>query len=293
MSLTFNPVLTTNAAGTFNSTSGGYIQGTAQNDPAVRNELAGGVLLSSSSLPVFGGVAISEVVPGATGSPNNNLGGIVSYATSVGTTTGNSATSAGICTGISVFDQANAMINYPGSPVPAAQPGMQVNFYRFGSGARIAVALAPGLVTLEGELISTNVSWDFTNQQIIPYQASFGANALTNATWASTGGGQATFTTTTSHGVAVGSYFTISGISPAGYNGDFIAITGTSGSTLVAALASNPGSYVSGGTLVAGGGAFPCRVLDVNIGNSMTWSYNSTTGLATWNYGGSAAVILI
>jgi hypothetical protein len=44
-----------------------------------------------------------------------------------------------------------------------------VNFYRLGSGARVALAIDPTLVTLEGGLITQQVSWDFANQKIIAF----------------------------------------------------------------------------------------------------------------------------
>ena len=77
------------------------------------------------------------------------------------------------------------------------------------------------------------------------------ANVLTGSSWATTGGGQVTFTTTSAHGVAIGQTFTISGCTPAGYNGTYVAIAGTSGSTLVASLATNPGAISVEGTLNA------------------------------------------
>ena len=283
----FNPNLTTNAAGGFNVSSAGLIQGTADADPSVRFALAGGSLSPNETLPMWGGVGIFEFVPPPLGTPTPlpNLGGSVGRALSL---TGSSA-----LTGFSVFDQNWAAINTPQSPVPLAAAGMLVNFYRLGSGARIAVAIDPQLVSLEQGIINAQVSWDFNQQRLVPYVASYPANVLTGASWSATSGGQVTFTTTTSHGVAVGDDFTIAGMTPAGYNGDFTAITGTSGSTLVAALATNPGSETVLGTLVAGGGALACKIIDVQIGNCMTVSYNAATGQATWNTGGSAAVIVI
>lgn len=80
----------------------------------------------------------------------------------------------------------------------------------------------------------------------------FPANAIVAAAWASTSGGQATASTTTPHGVSVGSTFTISGMSPAGYNGTFTALAGTAGNILVYALTPNPGVETGLGTLNAG-----------------------------------------
>lgn len=73
-------------------------------------------------------------------------------------------------------------------------------------------------------------------------------NVLSNATWS---GGQATYTTTSAHGIAPGMTFSIVGCTPAGYNGTFIALPGTTGSTIVAAIASNPGMISVEGSLAA------------------------------------------
>lgn len=167
----FNPSITTNASGSFNIQTTGYIQGTALNDPAIRNELAGGILATSETTPMWGGVAIMENIPAGitagvipeTGTANE-LGGSIQRAD----------TNAHL-TGFSVFDQDHAMINFPQSPVPTALSGMLVNFYRLGSLARIAVAIDPALVTLEGGLITQQVSWDFTNQKIIAFDGGIGA----------------------------------------------------------------------------------------------------------------------
>lgn len=207
MQISINPVLQTNAAGSFNVTASGYVQGTMMDDPSVRNALAGGVLATTETVPMWGGVAISELVPGAAGTPSTTLGTIVSRALTM------TAQAAGQITGFSVFNQAHAMVNSPQSPVPLATPGMSVNFFRLGSGARLALAIDPALVTLDGQLITSRVSWDFVNQKIIAYDA--------------------------------------------------------------------------------GIGALPVLVFDVQIGNSMTVSYDAVTGFATWTRTGSAAIVQI
>jgi hypothetical protein len=161
-SVSINPMQTTNAAGSFSVQSDGYVQGVAMDDPAIRNALAGGVLASAEILPMWGGVVIAESIPAATS--NGALGGSIARAT----------TQAG-STGIAVFNQAHGWINTPQSPVPTGGAGQTVPFYRFGSGARIGLAIDPALVTLDGGLISQQVSWDFTNQKIIAYDAGVGA----------------------------------------------------------------------------------------------------------------------
>ena len=64
--ISINPSLTTNAAGSFNVQSLGFIQGLALDDPAVRNELAGGYLDAAQTVPMWGGVAIEELIAAVT-----------------------------------------------------------------------------------------------------------------------------------------------------------------------------------------------------------------------------------
>lgn len=73
------------------------------------------------------------------------------------------------------------------------------------------------------------------------------ANALTAISWS---GGIVTATTTTNHGIQVGQWFQIAGVTPSGYNGWARAILGTTGTTIEYALASNPGAESVLGTLV-------------------------------------------
>lgn len=157
MTITFNPYIQTNASGMFTIQSDGLIVGTAQPDPAARYGLSGGWLASTETLPMFGGVGISENIPNiAANQPVQPLGGAIARATANAN-----------LTGFSVFDQNYAAVTSPQSPVPQISNGGLVNFYRFGSGARVALAIDPTLITLEGGLITQAVGWDFTNQKII------------------------------------------------------------------------------------------------------------------------------
>ena len=286
-SIPFNYLPTTVAAGSFNAQSVGYVQGTFIDDPAIRYQLKGGVLATTETLPMWGGVAINETVGPNVGGPDGALGGLITRATNV------TAGAAGQITGFSVFAQAYGMAITPQSSVPLAPSSGQVNFFRLGSNARLFVLCSPALASLEGGSITQPVSWDYNGQQLVPYIAAYPANVITAASWAATSGGQVTFITTTNHGVAVGDYFSISGMTPAGYNGDFVAIAGTATDVLVAALATNPGAETILGTLVAGGGALPCKVEEILAGNSMVVDYNPATGLASWQYNGTVAVIQI
>ena len=73
------------------------------------------------------------------------------------------------------------------------------------------------------------------------------SSAITAASWAATGGGQVTFTTAGATGIAVGEEFTVLGMTPAGYNAIYIAITGTAGTTLIASQPVNPGAATVNG----------------------------------------------
>jgi hypothetical protein len=244
--ISFNPNVTTVAAGTFNISSEGYIQGTALNDPSVRNELAGGTVALTESSPMWGGIAITENVP-PTGIAGT-LGGNIKRATAETN-----------ITGFTVFDQAHGMINFPQSPVPLAAPGMQVNLYRIGSNARIAVAASPTLVGLDGMPITSQVAWDYENQQLVPYvSTTISSGTYATAATISSGtytlaSGAVSLTTNAAHGLLVGDTFTLSSMAGTGafaaLNGTFTATAGTTGSTLNFVTTPNLVMTISGGDL--------------------------------------------
>lgn len=166
--ISIDPNVTTNAAGSFGVTWDGLMQGVAEPSPNAMFNLAGGIVAPTETDPMYGGIGISEAVPLNPGSPpttpDPSLGGYVARATNI-----SNAGAALSLTGFTVFDQDYSMINSPGSQVPLASKGMQVNFYRLGSGARICVAIDPALVALYGNVITQQVSWDFTNQRLIAF----------------------------------------------------------------------------------------------------------------------------
>lgn len=293
-SLAFNPYVSTNAAGSFNVQSTGYIQGQALNDPAIRNELAGGILAASETIPMWGGVGVYELIGGTT-----NVNADIVLGSTLGRATSVTAQAAKQLTGFSVFDQNHSMINSPQSPVPAVGSGGQVNFYRLGSGARISVAVDPALISLQGSIVTSLVSWDYSSQALVPYAPAYTAVTITGATWAGTAGGQATYTVGTdlTAVLSAGSNIDVTGVvstggTGLGYNGHFVVVSVTS-TTVVVSLpaASTPGTYASGGTIAAGGGALPVEVLNFNVGNSMTVIFNPVTGFINWNRSGSTAII--
>jgi hypothetical protein len=358
-----SPYQTTVGSGLFTTTAVGLVQGTAYPDPATRYALRGGVLAGSETLPMWGGVGVFANVPNLVTAPGPSatMGPQVGRATAL---TGSAALA-----GFSVFDQDYAMVNSPASPVPLIDSYHQVMWYRLGSGARIAVACSPSLVNLRGEPIGTQVSWDFTNQQLEPYSSgTISTGTYTSAATISSGAyvsstGAVSLTMNANHGLIAGDTFTLSGVTGTGsfatLDGTFVATTGTTGTTLNFTVAAgltmtitggnigtaavsmtttaphglNPGDTfelssmtgtnaatylngeqtaaagttastirvllasgltltVTGGTL-ASGGALACSVLDVQIGNCMTVTYNAAANTAQWNFNGNCAVIQI
>ena len=293
--VTFNPVLTTVASGSFNVQSEGYIQGTALNDPAVRNQLSGGFVAAANTLPLWGGVAVSTQIPtpySAGGTlPQANYGQGVVRATNYSTT--GAALS---LTGFTVFDQAHAMITTPQSPVPLAGTYMTVSFYELGSRARIAVACDPLLASLEAGVITQQVSWDWNNQLLVPY---LGTSTISSGTYNNTTG-VIVLTLSAAPGFSAGDSVVLSGLTGTGayasLNGTFTVTSVVSTAVTLAGTAGVGASTITGGTLTPGSGAsaaIPVRVLDLNLGNGQTVVYNSTTGFATWNRSGNIAIIEI
>ncbi len=118
--------------------------------------------------------------------------------------------------------------------------------------------------------------------------------ALSNAVWSSGNNGTVVFTTSAAHWLIPGSVFTVSGMSPSGFNGTYIANglgSGTSGTTITAvawpvATLANPGAYVSGGSLV--GTIYPGMYVPGVSGQQMISPYGtfgSTGSGGTGTYG--------
>lgn len=287
----FNPYATQVATGSFNVESVGYVQGMAMDDPSARYRLSGGVLASTETKPMWGGCGISETTSPVPGGAASVLGGNITRATT------QTAAASGQLTGFSVFDQNYAAVSSPSSPVPLVASGGTLNFYRLGSRARIAVAIDDSLVSLEGNVITQNVSWDFVNQRLIPF---LGTLTISSGTYVS-GTGVVTLTMSAPITFGVGDAIIVSSLTGTGafasLNGTFTALAGTTGSTVVYnAGASLGAATITGGSLTLGSGASSAllvKILNVNIGNSMVVVYDPVTGAATWNRNGSTALIEI
>lgn len=163
-SVAFNPAIQTNFAGTFAVSSEGYQQGDAQDDPSIRNELRRGIVDPAATLPMWGGLAISEsLLAGGIGVGTTNPAG--SLQSKLVPATNVTANTAANLTGFTVFNQATAMLVSAQSRVPQAPSSGSINFYRLGSRARIPFAAsAAALSAWIGGLTDPNtLFWDTNN----------------------------------------------------------------------------------------------------------------------------------
>jgi hypothetical protein len=283
-------------AGLFSVQASGFRQGTAMADPSTRYRLRAGLLATTETLPMWGGVGVYADVPGgslgtvgAPGVPNVSLGPILGRAVSL-------TDALKPLAGFSVFDEAYGMITSPQSIVPLAGSGMQVNYYPLGSLARIAVACDPSLVSLRGGPIKPQVSWDFTNQLLVPY---LGAQTISSGTYVSTTG-IITLTMAVAQTFDAGDSVTLASLTGTGafasLDGTWTALTVSGTTVTLQGPVAAGAATITGGNLTVGGAAsaaLPVQVLAIESGNSETVTYNSTTGFATYNFQGTAALIQI
>lgn len=163
--ISFNPSLTLNGQNTFRVQTQGLFQGAYMDDPVARMWLLAGLVDSTVTQPMWGGMAITENV-------NTNASNTYQYATNNLTIAANN----GAITGFTTFNQAHNMIIVPGNRVPIAVANQNIAFFRLGSNIRLPVKISSALLTaLEGNPVNQQVSWDFTNHQLTTYSSGAGA----------------------------------------------------------------------------------------------------------------------
>lgn len=292
------PSATTVGLGLFDgASSSGLVVGTYFEDPVARFALRGGVVSQNETIPMVGGLAVYALLAAI-----SSTGPVQSLGPSLGRATGLSTSFP--LAGFSVFNQAYNMVIDPSNPVQNSGSGQMLNYMPLGSRARVSLACDPSLISLRnGPNAGNLVSYDFTAQEVIPYGAAYSQATISNAVWASTAGGQITFTVGTDltadlaqgDDIEVSSVVNTGGASTSAFNG-FWTIVSINSTTIVvtAPAASSIGTYASGGHVNAGGGAIPgVTVLDVSVGNSMVPVYSASLGTWSWNYSGAAITLLI
>lgn len=158
MSITLNPLPTTSASNSFGDSTLGYTAGTLWPNAAARNFLRTGFVASSVTGLIYGGVGITTTTQ-ASAAPM--LGPTLTL-----------ATSSSNLTGFAVWDQSAAGIQTPQSAVPLFTPGMSISFVEFGMGQCIALPMsATNAANLLGVANNTQLTWDYTNQVLLPYSS--------------------------------------------------------------------------------------------------------------------------
>ncbi|SMG37289.1 hypothetical protein [Cedecea sp. NFIX57] len=283
--LSLNPMATTNALGSFGVKSDGYIQGVALDDPANRFNLAAGTVAPTETKPLWGGLAIAELLPGIQSSPR---GSTIRRAMSVAE-----------LEGFTVFNQAHNGLTTPQSPVPQYASGMSVSFYRLGSNMRVPLKTTASVVALgtSGASVRTPLAWNFVHDEITTAAAAgySGADVATKGVvYAS---GVATATTDGAHGLTAGQYVKISGVAPAAYNGTVVVLSVPSPTTFTYAPASTPGGAATTqgniGAVNISDITLPVKLLAVGTANPKTVNYDSNTGFLTWGHNDSIALVLL
>ena len=190
-----------------------------------------------------------------------------------------------------------------------------------GSGATYQLA-----VTSIGQALPSSALYSYHNYAPALTVTALNSYTITNAVWASTGNGEVTFTTSTgptpAHGLVIGSLFDVTGMTPSGYNGRYIAIVGTNSATntlvgapiasgagpITKATLANPGAFVSGGAetsevmpgalIVGSYGSAQVSPFGTygSTGTGETGAYALSVNQSTWTFtagtGGSAGTSL-
>jgi len=157
-SITFNPYGTSQPQDSFLLQTQGLVQGAPYDDTVSRLWLEGGILATTETVVMWGGVPITEVI-NTPGVGSEGLGNTVKRATS--------QTNA---TGWSTNLQANSMVVVSGNNVPLSGTGNYVAYFRYGSQQRLAVQCDPVLYSAiagAGDAINSQaLYWDVTNFRI-------------------------------------------------------------------------------------------------------------------------------
>lgn len=155
---TFNPFVITNVQDGFSVQSQGYWQGDLLDDPAGRFQLSAGIIASTETLPMWGGIAVFEKTAGSA-TYDAVQGGA---APTIGR-----ALTAPTFAGFSVFNGVYSLPTTPQSPVPMGNPGNSFNFVRAGTKNRVVVNASSAILALVGTNNPQTFGWDATAQQLV------------------------------------------------------------------------------------------------------------------------------
>lgn len=295
-SVAINPMATTNAGGLFSVTTDGLVQGAVMDDPVARQYLATGYVDPSETLPMWPGIAITESISAGASAINGTLD------RAYGPPLTRASTVAGIA-GFTTLNQFHAGIVTPQSRAPTAGTYQTVPFFRIGSGARMALPCQPSLQTLLGGLTTQQVSWDFNDQIIAPYDAATATYSLTSITSSYAAG---VYTMVVVAAVptlvgGIGDVINVGGVTGTGAslaNGPHVVTAFTDNQHFTYTVNAASGAIATGAlagakVLNEGFGALGLRIIDANFGNSRTSQWDAINLVANYNETGSALLVIL
>jgi len=164
--ISFNPFKTYGDSPSFNVSSQGYVQGDAQDDPALQLLLESGIVSTAVTTQIHAGQPLTV---GAAVRGNQN-------------TYGGSVVKPLVVNHINAWCVSNRNYNgiiTPGNPVPSWSGGEAVHFYRSGSGARIPLPLAADVVAYVNAGTLPQVwYWDSVNNLVTSVEPSDSSAAI-------------------------------------------------------------------------------------------------------------------
>ena len=105
-----------------------------------------------------------------------------------------------------------------------------------------------------------------------------------------TGTTNITITTASAHGISVGQTVVIAGITPSGYNGTWTAQSGTTGSTLIVNIGSNPGAITGAGTVTQNSQVGITASSSTNIPLVIKGASSQGSNLTEWQNSGGTVI---
>jgi hypothetical protein len=155
--VSLQPYVTTTSTLSFQLQTDGFIQGFFQDSPVTRYALEGGVVSSSQTTPIWGGLPLSLTIPGP---------GLLGSSSGTGAVATVATTAANIDAWC-VLNQASAGVITTNSPSPLFPSGASLNFGRIGCGMLLALPVNPTAVnTLALAASNTPLYWNFTSNYI-------------------------------------------------------------------------------------------------------------------------------
>lgn len=151
------PYVTTNSETSFLLQTDGFVAGTFLDNPANRYALEGGLVASTQSTPLWGGLPITlTIAADGPGGASSGLGSLITAATA-------EANIDGWC----VFNQASAGVITPSSNAPLYPSNTSANFIRNGCGLWLVLPVnSTAISTIVGGGANQTIYWDYTNNRV-------------------------------------------------------------------------------------------------------------------------------